>query len=176
MLLKILIGLALLALVFAIIVARQPDNYRVTRTTTITAPASTVFPLVNDFRRWDSWSPWAKLDPEMKQTFEGPATGVGAVQTWSGNNKVGAGQATITESRVPELIRVKLEFLKPFESTSTSEFAFQPEGDRTVVTWTMVGDQTFVSKAFGLFINMDKMIGTDFEKGLAAMKTVAEAR
>jgi uncharacterized protein YndB with AHSA1/START domain len=130
---------------------------------------------VNDFHKWEAWNPWGKLDPAMKESYEGAPAGVGAVYTWTGNSQVGEGRMTITESRPNELIRIKMEFLKPFAATSTAEFTFRPEGNRTTVTWTMEGTNNFMAKAVHLVMNMDRMIGGQFEKGLAAMKSVAEA-
>lgn len=175
MLKKILIGLVVLVALFAIVVALQPSEFRVARTAMISAPAPEVFAQVNDFRNWEGWSPWAKLDPAAKATFEGPAAGQGAVFAWSGNDKIGEGRMLLTESRPPQLVRIKVDFVKPFAGTSTSEFAFRPEGDRTAVTWSTYGPQSFASKAICLFMNMDKMLGGDMEKGLAQMKSVAEA-
>jgi hypothetical protein len=111
----------------------------------------------------------------MKKTHEGARAGAGAVYTWSGNNEVGEGRMTLTESRPNELVRIRLEFVKPFAATNTAEFTFKPEGDRTAVTWSMFGPNNFIAKAFGLFMNMDKLVGGDFEKGLAQMKAIAEA-
>jgi hypothetical protein len=175
MLKKILIGLVVLVALFAIVVALQPSEFRVARTAMISAPAPEVFAQVNDFRNWEGWSPWAKLDPAAKATFEGPAAGQGAVFAWSGNDKIGEGRMLLTESRPPQLVRIKVDFVKPFAGTSTSEFAFRPEGDRTAVTWSTYGPQSFASKAICLFMNMDNMLGGDMEKGLAQMKSVAEA-
>ena len=175
MLKKILIGLVVLVALFAVVVALQPSEFRVARTAMISAPAPEVFAQVNDFRNWEGWSPWAKLDPAAKATFEGPAAGQGAVFAWSGNDKIGEGRMLLTESRPPQLVRIKVDFVKPFAGTSTSEFAFRPEGDRTAVTWSTYGPQSFVSKAICLFMNMDNMLGGDMEKGLAQMKSVAEA-
>jgi uncharacterized protein YndB with AHSA1/START domain len=174
MLLYILIGLAVVVVVFVIIIATRPDDFRVTRSATIAAPPAAMFDQVNDFHKWDNWSPWAKLDPTCKNTFDGAPAGKGAVFAWDGNNKVGAGRMTVTESQPPELIRINLEFLRPFKATNTAEFTFKPEGNGTVVTWGMFGKSNFLSKAFGLFVNCDNMIGKDFEKGLAQMKAVAE--
>ncbi len=112
----------------------------------------------------------------MKQTYEGAPAGTGAVYTWTGNRQVGEGRMTLTESRPPDLIRINLEFLKPFAATSTAEFTFSPEGQRTAVTWSMVGNLNFVAKVIHLFVGMDRMIGANFEKGLADMKSVAEGR
>ncbi len=160
---------------FVAFVATRPSEYRVARTVTITAPAPAVFVQVNDFRKWEAWNPWAKLDPAMKQTYEGAPAGAGAIYTWAGNNEVGEGRMTLTESRPSDLIRIKLEFLKPFAATSTAEFTFKPEGKQTVVTWSMAGKVNFMAKVAHLFMNMDRMIGDNFDKGLARLKSITEA-
>ena len=175
MLVKILIGLAVLVVLLVVVVALQPSEFRITRTTTVAAPASAVFAQVNDFHRWEAWSPWAKLDPAVRNTFAGAPAGAGAVFAWAGNSKVGEGRMTIVESRPNELVRIKLEFLKPFAATNTAEFTFKPEGDRTQVTWSMFGRNNFVGKAVCLVMSMEKTLGGEFDKGLAAMKSVAEA-
>ena len=175
MLKKILISFSIILILCAVFVALQPAHYRVERTTSISAPAVVVFTQVNDFHNWEGWSPWAKLDPAMKQTYEGPAAGTGAIYTWVGNNKVGEGRMTLIESRPSDLIRIKLEFVKPFPSTCATEFEFKPKGNQTAVTWNMTGENNFMAKAFCLFMNMDKTVGGDFEKGLARMKSVVEA-
>ncbi len=174
MLKKILIALAVIVLVFVVVVALQPSEYLVVRTAGISAPPAVVFAQIADFHKWEAWSPWAKLDPAAKNTFDGPPAGTGAVFAWEGNKKVGAGRMTITESHPDDLIKIKLEFIKPFPSTATTEFTFKPEGIQTAVTWSMTGEKNFLSKAFCLFMNMDKMIGGDFERGFANMKSVAE--
>lgn len=176
MLKKILIGLATVLVLFVIIVAMQPSEFRVERKAAIAAPAPVVFAQVNDFHNWEAWSPWAKIDPAMTQTYEGEATGTGAVYTWAGNKDVGEGRMTITESRPSELVKINLEFIKPFASTSTTEFMFTPaEGGQTEVTWAMTGKNNFVAKAMCLFMDMDKMLGGQFEQGLQQMKAAAEA-
>jgi uncharacterized protein YndB with AHSA1/START domain len=175
MLMKILIALAVIVVVLVIVVATRPSEFRVARTATIAAPAPAVFAQVNDFHKWEAWNPWGKVDPAMKQTYEGAPAGIGAIDTWAGNHEVGEGRMTLTESRPSDLIRIRLEFLKPFKATSTAEFTFKPEGDRTAVTWSMVGHNNFMAKAVHLFMNMDRMIGGQFEKGLAQMKSVVEA-
>lgn len=162
------------AAALAIVIYLQPARFRVERSATIAAPASVVFAQVNDLHKWDAWSPWAKLDPDTKYTFEGEPAGKGAVTTWSGNEKVGKGRMEIIDSTPDELVRLKLDFIEPFAASSTSEFAFKSEGEQTHVTWSMFGDNNFMAKAIHLFIDMDKMLGTDFEKGLAQMKAVAE--
>ena len=172
---KVLIGFVVVIGVFAGVVALQPNEFKVARSLAISAPPAAVFAHVNDLRKWEGWSPWAKLDPAMKQTYEGAPSGTGAASSWAGNDKVGEGRMTVTESRPSELIRIKLEFVKPFEGTSTSEFAFKPEGDKTSVTWTMEGKNNFIGKAFCLFVDMDKTAGADFERGLAQLKAVSES-
>jgi uncharacterized protein YndB with AHSA1/START domain len=171
---KILIGLAALVVVFVAVVAMQPSEFRVVRSATIAAPAPVVFAAVNDFRQWEAWSPWAKLDPAMKKTYTGAPAGTGAVYAWSGNGEVGEGRTTITESRPGDLVRIKLEFARPFAVTNDVEFTFKPDGDRTAVTWSMTGRNGFMAKAAGIFMDMDKMVGGQFESGLAQLKAVAE--
>ncbi len=175
MLINILIGLAAMVVVFIIFVATRPADFRVTRTTVIAAPAGVVFAQVNDLHKWEAWNPWGKLDPTCKMTYEGPPTGTGAGYTWAGNNKVGEGRMTITESHPNDLIRLNLQFLKPFKANNTAEFTFKPEGNQTSVAWSMAGKRNFMFKAFGLFLDTDKMVGGDFERGLAELKSVAEA-
>jgi uncharacterized protein YndB with AHSA1/START domain len=171
----ILFVVAAAVVLFVVVVALQPSEFRVARSTTISAPPAEVFAQVNDFHNWEAWSPWAKLDPTCKNTFEGAPSGTGAGFTWSGNDQVGEGRMTVTESRPNELIRIKLDFIRPFKSTCTAEFHFKPEGDQMAVTWSMFGENDFLAKAFCLFMNMDKVVGSDFEKGLAQMKAVTEA-
>jgi uncharacterized protein YndB with AHSA1/START domain len=174
-LLAAIASVVLIVVVLLIVVALQPADYRVERSATMAAPPEAVFAQVNDFHRWEAWSPWAKLDPQMQQTFEGPAEGTGAIYSWSGNDEVGQGRMTILESRPDELVRIKLEFLAPFEATSTAEFTFRPEGDETAVTWSMTGENGFLAKAIHLFLDMDALVGRDFEKGLAQMKAAVES-
>jgi hypothetical protein len=174
MLKTILIAVPVILIALGIAVAIQPADFRVTRTATISAPPATVFAQVNDFSKWQEWSPWAKLDPAVKSIFEGPAAGAGATFRWAGNNQVGEGRMTIIESHPSDLVRIELEFLKPFKATNTAEFTFQPEGNQTVVSWSMFGKNNFMGKAMGLIMDCDKMLGGQFEKGLANMKSVAE--
>lgn len=171
----ILISLAVVVVAFVIIVALQPAEFRVQRSATIAAPAGVVFPHVNDLHRWQAWSPFARLDPNAKNTFEGPADGTGSKMSWDGNKDMGAGAMTITESRPSERVDFLLEFKRPFEATNTADFTFKPEGSNTVVTWGMAGKNNFVFKAVSLFMSSDKMCGPAFEKGLADLKTIAEA-
>lgn len=172
---KIALALGGIVVVFLGVVAMQPADFRIERSAVIAAPPEVVFAQVNDFHNWAAWSPWEKLDPAMKKTFSGAAAGVGSVYEWTGNDEVGAGRMTLTESRPAELIRIKLEFLKPFEATNTTDFTFKPEGGGTKTIWSMTGNNNFMAKAAGLFMNMEKMVGGDFEKGLAQLKTVSEA-
>jgi uncharacterized protein YndB with AHSA1/START domain len=169
-----LIGVAIVV-VLVVIITLQPSQFRVTRSTTISAPPAAVFAQVNDFHKWEAWNPWEKIDSAMKQSYEGAPSGLGAIYGWVGNNEVGAGRMTITESRPSDLIRIKLEFFKPFAATNTAEFTFKSEGSQTVAAWSMSGNKNFMAKAIHLVMNMDKMIGGQFEKGLAQMKATAEA-
>ncbi len=179
MLTRIILGtLAVFGIViigFIVVVSVQPSNFRISRSAQMKAPPAAVFGELNDFHKWDAWSSWAKLDPNAKVTFDGPTSGAGASFTWSGNDKVGAGRQTIVESRPDELIRIKLEFERPMKATSTAEFTLKPEGDQTLVTWSMFGTNNFMGKAVSLFMDCDKMVGSEFEKGLANMKTIVEA-
>ena len=173
MLTEILIVIAILIVVFAVVVSLRPGEFKVTRSATIPAPPEAVFPHVNDLHNWDAWSPWAKLDPAMQSTFDGPAAGNGASMAWSGNNKVGQGRMTITESRPHEFVQFRLEFFRPFKATNTAEFGFKAQGGQTVVSWTMLGRNNFMAKAMQLFINCDKMVGSQFEQGLAQLSSVS---
>ncbi len=170
----ILLALGLVAILLFVIIAGQPDEFAVTRSGKITAPPEKVFPHVNELKKWDAWSPWAKLDPNCKITFTGPDAGVNSSYAWAGNKKVGEGKMTVTESVPSSLIRLRLEFLKPFKATNTAEFKFTSEGGQTLVVWSMTGKSNFFFKIFGLFMNCDTMAGRDFEKGLASLKGVVE--
>lgn len=176
MLKKIIMGLAVIVAAFVAVVVAQPSEFRIVRTTSMAAPAPIVFAQVNDFHGWEAWSPWAKIDPAMKQTYAGAPAGAGAMYTWAGNSEVGEGRMTVTESRPNDLIRIKLEFLKPFAATNAAEFTFKSEGDRTAVTWSMTGQNNFVGKVLCLFMDMDKVVGGQFDKGLASLKSISEAR
>lgn len=181
MLKKLLIGLGVVVVllaVFAIVVSMQPDEFKVTRTGTINAPPAAVFPHVNDLHKYQAWSPWTKLDPNAKYTFEGPEAGKGAVIRWDGNDEVGAGSMTITESLPHQQIDMNLTFIRPFEGKSDVQFTFKPEGeqkDKTLVTWDMQGKNNFIAKAMCMFMDMDKMVGGDFEQGLENLNKVVEA-
>jgi hypothetical protein len=172
---KILLALVALVAVFVLVVAFQPADFSVERSAKMAAPPEKVFAQVNDFHSWEAWSPWAKLDPNAKNSFEGPTAGQGAIFKWAGNAQVGEGMMTITDSKPDEVVKIKLEFIKPFAGTNLTQFAFKPTDDRTTVTWTMTGHNDFMGKAFCLVMNGKKMIGDDFEKGLASMKAVVEA-
>lgn len=175
MIAKILIALAVVILVFVIVVASRPSDFSYQRSITISAAPSTVFPHVNDLHQWQVWSPWAKKDPAAKNNFEGPPAGIGAAMSWAGNNDVGEGKMTVVESKPDELVQFRLDFKKPFEGTNIAEFTFKPEGNQTLVTWSMSGKNTFVFKAISLFMDCDKMIGGEFEKGLADLKNIVES-
>ncbi len=172
---KILLTLVAIIAIILVAGAFQSPSYRITRSATIAAPAAAIFPEVNDLHHWAAWSPWEKLDPAMKRTFEGPVAGVGASYAWEGNNDVGAGKMTITESKPSELIRIRLEFIKPMPGICPTEFTFQSAAGTTTVTWTMTGEKNYISKVVCMFMNMDKMVGGDFEKGLASLKANVEA-
>jgi len=165
MLYYVLIGVAAGVAVLVVVVAVQASSFRVVRSATIEAPPDVVFAQVNDLRNWAAWSPWAKLDPACAYTYDGPAAGEGAAMSWAGNSKVGAGRMTILQSRPHGLIRIKLEFLRPFRATNTAEFAFVPERGRTAVTWSMFGAKNFMSKAFGLIMDMDKISAGTSRRG-----------
>jgi polyketide cyclase/dehydrase/lipid transport protein len=168
--------LAVLVVGFVIVVAMQPDDFRVARSATMAAPADRVFAQVNDFHKWDAWSPWIKLDPKAKTTFEGPTAGKGAIFRWSGNDEVGEGSMTIIESKPSELIRLRLEFVKPMQDAADTNFTFEPDGQNTKVSWIMSGkNEDFFSKAVCLVMNMDKVVGSKFEEGLANLKSIVEA-
>jgi hypothetical protein len=171
----ILAGAAAVVVIFLLVVALQPSDFKIERSATMRAPAPAAFAQVNDFQNWRAWSPWEKVDPALKRQYEGPKAGNGAVYAWQGNKDVGEGRMTITESKPGELVRIKLEFFKPFAATNTAEFSFKPMApDSTAVTWTMTGENNFLSKAICMFVNMDRMVGGMFEQGLTQMKTVVE--
>jgi len=171
----ILMSLVVVLVVLAIVVAMQPEEFRVSRSTVMAAPAPAVFAQVNELHNWEKCNPWQKVDPEMKLIFSGPPSGVGAAYAWQGNRDVGEGRLAIIESKPTDLVRIKLEFLKPFAATNTATFTFKPESNQTAVTWSMEGRNNYFAKAINLCMNMDKMVGGQFEKGLADMKAVVEA-
>ncbi|MEM7251662.1 MAG: SRPBCC family protein [Pseudomonadota bacterium] len=175
MMLKTIVTIIVLALVALFgFAATKPDSFRVERSTTISAPAETVFPLINDLKQWDNWSPWANRDPDMKKSVSGSPAGVGAIYEWEGNQEVGQGRMEIMESNPPSKVSIKLNFIKPFEAENTSEFALSASGDSTDVTWAMFGNNTFLQKVMSVFFSMDEMVGPDFESGLSSLKALAE--
>ena len=174
----IAVVIALAIAIVLILAITKPGTFRVQRIATIKAPAETVFALINDFHRWSNWSPWENRDPAMKRTFSGAESGKGAVYAWDGNKNVGSGRMEILDTSVPSKIVIKLDFFKPFEGHNTAEFTMLPQGDATTsgttVTWVMHGPASFMSKVMQVFMNLDKMIGKDFEIGLANLKKLTE--
>jgi hypothetical protein len=172
---KILVGFAALVVIFLIVVATRPADFRVERSATLSASAATLFEQVNDHHKFNAWNPFLKLDPNVKNTYSGPDSGVGAACSWDGNKDIGAGSATITESKPGELVRMRMDWKRPMEGTSTVDFAFKPASDKTVVTWAMYGKNNFMGKLVSLFMDCDKMCGPQFEQGLADLCKVATA-
>jgi uncharacterized protein YndB with AHSA1/START domain len=170
------IAIALVVAVAAIlaVAGTRPDTFRVERSTRIKAPAQVIFRYVNDFHQWGVWSPYEKLDPSMKKTFDGNPEGKGAVYEWEGNGKAGKGRMEIIESAPPAGILIKLDFIKPITGHNMARFTFQPSGAATRVTWSMDGPTPYIAKLMGLFFNMDALIGGDFETGLANLAAVSE--
>jgi Polyketide cyclase / dehydrase and lipid transport len=171
------IGVAVLVLIVAVIafIATRPTNSRIQRSAQINAPADVVFSIINDLRRWAEWSPYDKRDPNMKKTFEGPSAGPGAIYIWNGNSQVGEGRLTIVESKPGELVSMRLEFSRPFKCNNEVNFKIVPSDGGTRVSWIMDGKNNFIGKFMSLIMDMDKMVGTDFEHGLANLNTVAQA-
>jgi len=170
--LAVLLVVAIAAIV--ILAATKPDTFRVARATSIKAPPEKIFAFINDFDFWVSWSPYEKKDPAMKRTRSGAAKGKGAVYEWDGNKDIGKGRMEIADTAPPSKVVIKLDFEKPFEAHNIVEFRLEPKGDSTTVTWDMHGPAPFFSKVMQVFFNMDKMVGTDFESGLASLKALAE--
>lgn len=170
------IGIVIVLAVVGLLVyaAMQPADFRIQRSATVKAPPERIYPLIASLRAWGPWSPWEKKDPAMKRTFSGPESGVGAAYGWEGDKNVGTGKMTITEAVAPAKVVIRLEFLKPFEATNTAEFTLTPQGDSTAIVWAMYGKNNFLSKLVCLFMNMEKMVGPDFEAGLAGLKSLAE--
>lgn len=169
-----LVVIVVLLAAFLIFVQTRPSDFRIVRSAQMAATPEAIFPHVNTLRSWEAWSPWLSRDPECKKTYEGPPSGVGSVFTWDGNKNIGSGRMTITESRPSQLVRIRLEFIRPFPGTNAVELTCTPDAQGTMVMWAMTGKYIFVSKAMGLFMNMDAMIGRDFEKGLANIKAIVE--
>ena len=174
MLKTILIVVVVLVAAVLIYAATKPDRFRIQRTASISAPAEKIFPLINDFHTWSVWSPWEKLDLAMKKTHSGAPQGKGAVLEWDGNKDVGTGRMEVLESIPSSKILIKLDFLKPFEAHNQAEFTLAPNTGSTQVTWAMYGPQPYIVKVMSLFCSMDKMVGGQFEKGLADLKALAE--
>lgn len=163
--------------VFAIVLilaAMKPDSFRIQRSATLAAPCEKIFPFINDFRNWRSWSPWERLDPNLKRNYGGADSGKGATYEWEGNKKVGKGRMEILDQSPPSKVTIQLDFIQPFEAHHTAEFALEPQGALTNVTWSMSGRQPFAFKVMTLFMSMDKMVGKDFESGLANLKALVE--
>jgi len=170
----IAITVAIAIAIVLILAATKPDTFSVRRVTTVRAPPEKIFPLINDFHQWGTWSPWEDKDPAMKRTYSGAGSGKGAVYAWDRNKNVGTGRMEILEVSAPSKIVIKLDFFKPFEAHNTAEFTMLPQGDATSLTWLMHGPAPFMSKVMQVFMNMDKMIGKDFEAGLAKLKKLTE--
>lgn len=167
--LVVLLGAAVL--IFA---ATRPDSLRVQRAASIKAPPEKIFPLISDFKRWAAWSPYEKKDPNMKRSYGGAAEGKGATYAWDGDSNVGQGRMEITDAQPPGRVAIKLDFTRPFEAHNNVVFTLLAKGDATEVTWDMQGPANYLSKLIGVFVNMDRMIGQDFEVGLANLRSVAE--
>jgi hypothetical protein len=171
-----IIAIVLVVAVVAVLIlaATKPGSFRIQRNATINAPADRVFALIADFHEWRKWSPWEDRDPELKRTYGGAERGKGATYAWEGNKSVGSGRMEILEANPSSLVKIKLDFLKPFEAHNTAEFTMLPQGNATNLSWVMTGPAPFMSKLMQVFMNFDKMIGKDFESGLAKIKSSAE--
>lgn len=168
-----LIGLVVIVGGLVAYASTRPDEFRVQRTTLVKAPPERIYPLIADLQAWKTWSPYERKDPKMMRTFSGPQAGVGAAYAWDGDKNVGSGRMEITEA-TPTKVVFRLEFFKPFEATNAATFSLSPAGDGTNVTWSMDGRNKLLNKVVCLFMDMDKMVGTDFEAGLASLKAIAE--
>ncbi len=171
---RVAIFLVLAVLGLLVFAATKPDTFRVQRSMTVNASPDKVFALVNDLHRWEAWSPWDKMDPEMKKSYSGPESGPGAAYEWDGNENVGKGKLEITKADIPNEIQMKLHFIEPFEANNDVDFTFEPRGESTEVTWGMQGPNPYFSKLMQVFLSMDRMIGKDFESGLTNLKNIAE--
>jgi hypothetical protein len=168
-----IVALAIVA-VFGI-AASRPNQFRIERSASFKAAPESIFPLINDLHRWEGWSPFEQKDPAMKRSFSGAERGRGAIYGWEGNKDIGSGRMEITESAPSSHVVIKLDFFTPFKASNTAEFTLQPSGEGTRVTWAMYGPSPFMSKLMGLVFNMDKMVGTEFERGLVNLRTLTEA-
>ncbi len=171
---KILIALVALVVVLGAVISMQPDSYRVERSANIEAPADVVFAHAADLRKFNEWSPWSEFDPNMKMTYSEKTSGVGASYEWQGNDQVGHGKMTITESQAPTSYKIDLEFFAPMNGTAIGGMDIEPNGDSSKITWWVEGKNDFGAKAFGLVMDMDKMIGDTYAKGLANLNEVAK--
>lgn len=170
--LGLLVAIILIVLVLA---SMKPDNFRIARSIAVNAPPEKIYALIEDFHRWTEWSPWEKLDPELKRTYRGAAHGNGAIYEWdSKTSKAGAGRMTITGTQPPNKVTLLLEFLRPFQATNSAVFTMEPQGSTTNVSWSMTGSSPFMVKIMHVFMNMDAMVGKDFDAGLTAIKAIAE--
>jgi len=170
----IVIGFLILIAALLAFAATKPNSFRVQRTATLNAPREKIFPLLDDLHNWPTWSPWEKLDPDLKRTYSGAAKGKGAVYEWEGNRKAGQGRMEILQSSRPGKLVIQLDFLKPFEAHNTVEFTLEGKGGAADVTWAMYGPQPFVGKLMTVFFSMDRVVGNDFETGLANLKAIVE--
>jgi uncharacterized protein YndB with AHSA1/START domain len=170
----LLIGILVVIAILVIVIATRPGAFRIERSITIAAPPERVFDQVNTMHAWQGWSPWEGIDPNLQRTYSGPPAGSGSVYAWQGNNKVGEGRMTITDSQPPSKVVFNLEFFKPFKANNTATFTFTPADGGTKVVWAMEGNKGFMMKGFSLVMDMDNLVGKDFEKGLQSMKRVAE--
>lgn len=173
---KVAIGVVVVVAAFVVVVATRPSEFRVERSTRIAAPAELIFPLINDFHVWPEWSPWEKLDPGMQRTFSGAEAGNGASYAWKGNDEVGSGEMTITATEPPRAVDIALHFKAPWEAKNQIRFELAPKEDHVEVSWEMRGENDFMGKAMGMFMDIDTLVGGDFERGLSSMKALAEAK
>jgi hypothetical protein len=172
--LRMILWIALILVVACLLYATTRPNLVVQRSVVIQAPPEKIYPLINDFHEWSVWSPWEKLDPAMQKTFSGPESGRGAGYAWRGTSKVGQGSMEITDSAASNHVTIKLDFVKPFEGHHITEFTLDPQDDATRVTWTLQSQSSYRAKLIGVFVNMDKAVGKDFEAGLANLKAASE--
>jgi len=175
MLITIVVVLIVALAALAAFIASRPAEFRISRSRTIATPPPVAHAYVNDFHKWPEWSPWEKLDPALTREHSGAPAGPGAVYAWSGNNKVGQGRMTVTDSRPPHSVTIRLEFMRPWTATNTTQFDFAPSGSGTNVTWAMTGNKNFMAKAFSVFMSMDKVVGRDFERGLENLDAATAA-
>src|SRR5215470_6024736 len=174
-------ALVIVAVVAAVVVgavlayaATKPDTFTVQRTASIKAPPEKIFPFINDMRTWVAWSPFEKKDPDMKRIYSGTESGKGSFYEWDGDRNIGRGRLEIADTKPPRKVVVNMHFIRPFEAHNVAEFTLEPNGDTTTVTWAMHGPVPYFAKIVHVFLNMDRMVGTDFETGLANLKVLTE--